>query len=158
MHERASRQNRKIAFQHVWRGGEYRKTALAIALLLAAAFVARADTVLAFSPSGTGTHATESIPTDVSLLADGVTVAARDTPTAISGTLTIAGGGTVTLPAFDASLATWTLFTASSISGAANLADWSFTNLPRGKKATLQVQGNAVVATVADAGLTLIFR
>ena len=77
MHERASRQNRKIAFQHVWRGGEYRKTALAIALLLAAAFVARADTVLAFSPSGTGTHATESIPTDVSLLADGVTVAVK---------------------------------------------------------------------------------
>ena len=35
MHERASRRNRKIAFQHVWRGGEYRKTALAIALLLA---------------------------------------------------------------------------------------------------------------------------
>ena len=91
-------------------------------------------------------------------LADGVTVAARDTPTAIYGTLTIAGGGTVTLPAFDAPLATWTLFTASSISGAANLADWSFANLPRGKKATLQVQGDAVVATVADAGMTLIFR
>ena len=44
------------------------------------------------------------------------------------------------------------------ISGAANLADWSFTNLPRNKKATLQVQGDAVVATVADAGLMLIFR
>ena len=158
MHERASRQNRKIAFQHVWRGGEYRKTALAIALLLAAAFVARADTVLAFSPSGTGTHATESIPTDVSLLADGVTVAARDTPTVISGALTIAGGGTVALPAFDASFSTWSLFTMSSISGAANLAGWSFTNLPRGKKAMLHIQGNAVIATVADAGMMLIFR
>lgn len=91
-------------------------------------------------------------------LADGVTVLARSTPTTVSGTLTIAGGGTVTLPAFDAPLATWTLFTASSISGAANLASWSFTNLPRNKKATLQVQGDAVVATVADAGLMLIFR
>jgi len=91
-------------------------------------------------------------------LADGVTVAARDTPTAISGALTIAGGGAVALPAFDAPLATWTLFTASSISGAANLAGWSFTNLPRGKKATLQVQGDAVVATVSDAGMMLIFR
>ena len=158
MHERASRQNRKIAFQHVWRGGEYRKTALAIALLLAAAFVARADTVLAFSPSGTGTHATESIPTDVSLLADGVTVAARDTPTAISGTLTIAGGGTVALPAFDAPIATWTLFTASSISGAANLAGWSIANLPRGKKATVQIREHAVVVAVTDAGMMLIFK
>ena len=92
------------------------------------------------------------------VLADGVTVAARDAPTTVSGALAIAGGGTVTLPAFDAPLATWTLFTASSISGASNLADWSFTNLPRGKKATVQVQGDAVVVTVADAGMMLIFR
>ena len=91
-------------------------------------------------------------------LADGVAVAARDTPTAVSGTLTISGGGTVTLPAFEASFATWTLFTAPSTSGADNLANWSFANLPRGKKATLHIQGNAVIATVADAGMMLIFR
>jgi hypothetical protein len=91
-------------------------------------------------------------------LADGVTVAARNAPTTVSGALAIAGGGTVVLPAFDAPLATWTLFTASSISGASNLADWSFSNLPRGKKATVQVQGDAVVVTVADAGMMLIFR
>ena len=91
-------------------------------------------------------------------LADGVTVAARDAPSAISGTLTIAGGGTVALPAFDAPIATWTLFTASSISGAANLAGWSIANLPRGKKATVQIREHAVVVAVTDAGMMLIFR
>ena len=115
------------------------------------------------SVKATSLTVTDSIDASVALtgdltLADGVTVLARSAPTTVSGTLTIAGGGTVTLPAFDAPLATWTLFTASSISGAANLASWSFTNLPRNKKATLQVQGDAVVATVADAGLMLIFR
>ncbi|MBR1589083.1 MAG: LamG domain-containing protein, partial [Kiritimatiellae bacterium] len=91
-------------------------------------------------------------------LADGVVVAARDAPTVVSGSLTIAGNGTVALPAFDAPFASWTLFTASSISGSENLAGWRFSNLPQNKKATLHVQGGAVVATVANAGMTLILR
>jgi hypothetical protein len=57
--------------------------------------------------------------------------------------------------------ATYTMSGSSDIplvDGAYSFADWSFTNLPRGKKATVQVQGDAVVVTVADAGMMLIFR
>jgi hypothetical protein len=106
---------------------------------------------------------TDSIDASVTLsgdltLADGVTVHARPAATTVSGTLAIAGGGTVAFPEACVPPVFYPLFSAGSITGAANFADWTFANLPRGTKAAFVVSGGAVGVRVTNAGMTIIFR
>ena len=91
-------------------------------------------------------------------LADGVTVLARPAPTTVSGTLIIAGGGTVALPETCEPPTVYPLFTANALSGAANFADWTFANLPRGTKASIKTDNEAVSVHVVNSGMTVIFR
>ena len=91
-------------------------------------------------------------------LADGVTVLARPAPTTVSGTLTIAGNGMVAIPETCVPPVLYPLFTANALSGAANFADWTFANLPRGAKATIKTDNGAVSVHVVNSGMTIIFR